>query len=97
MSDQSSPPENWPAATVAYPPDPPPDPLVAPGYRGWSTRGSELAVVTNVVYAVFLAAAGLLTYPLQVVAYATLRARREPLSTALLVEELRQPSFGGKQ
>ncbi|WP_163511821.1 hypothetical protein [Fodinicola acaciae] len=48
-------------------------------------------ILATLVSAVLAAAIGLLTYPLQVVAYATLRGRRTPVSTAQLVQELSQP------
>jgi hypothetical protein len=47
-------------------------------------------LVATLISAIFAAAIGLLNYPLQTVAYATLRARTVPLTTGQLVSELGQ-------
>jgi hypothetical protein len=47
-------------------------------------------LISTLIAAIFAGAIGLLNYPLQTVAYATLRARSVPLSTSQLVGELSQ-------
>ncbi|GAA1702247.1 hypothetical protein GCM10009765_59640 [Fodinicola feengrottensis] len=72
--------------------------IVAGCFGGALTIGSAVtgstgayilsAVITVLISAVLTAAVQLLTYPLTTVAYATLRARLEPLSTAQLATEI---------